>query len=116
MQERRNSIANALELRLSCTNPSICESQLKFDWDVQRLSYFCSGSGIDLATTQQRGTVLDMLWFEQLSAKPPVANGQKLTQVSLFYICAMKNYVLYLHFLSSMVGPLRKTSQVCSES
>ena len=24
MQERRNSIANALELRLSCTNPSIC--------------------------------------------------------------------------------------------
>ena len=23
MQERRNSIANALELRLSCTNPSI---------------------------------------------------------------------------------------------
>ena len=24
MQERRNSIANALELRLSCTNPSMC--------------------------------------------------------------------------------------------
>ena len=24
MQERRNSIANALELRVSCTNPSIC--------------------------------------------------------------------------------------------
>ena len=24
VQERRNSIANALELRLSCTNPSIC--------------------------------------------------------------------------------------------
>ena len=24
MQERRNSIANALELRLSCTNPSVC--------------------------------------------------------------------------------------------
>ena len=24
MQERRNSIANALELHLSCTNPSIC--------------------------------------------------------------------------------------------
>ena len=24
MQERRNSIANTLELRLSCTNPSIC--------------------------------------------------------------------------------------------
>ena len=24
MQERHNSIANALELRLSCTNPSIC--------------------------------------------------------------------------------------------
>ena len=24
IQERRNSIVNALELRLSCTNPSIC--------------------------------------------------------------------------------------------
>ena len=24
VQERRNSIANAMELRLSCTNPSIC--------------------------------------------------------------------------------------------
>ena len=24
VQERRNSIANALELRLSCTNPSMC--------------------------------------------------------------------------------------------
>ena len=29
MQERRNSIANALELRLSCTNPSIC-SDIKY--------------------------------------------------------------------------------------
>ena len=28
MQERRNSIANALELRLSCTNPSICNTAL----------------------------------------------------------------------------------------
>ena len=28
MQERRNSIANALELYLSCTNPSICELEL----------------------------------------------------------------------------------------
>ena len=26
MQERRNSIANALKLRLSCTNPSICRA------------------------------------------------------------------------------------------
>ena len=25
VQERRNSIANALELRLSCINPSTCE-------------------------------------------------------------------------------------------
>ena len=28
VQERRNSIANALGLRLSCTNPSICQGQL----------------------------------------------------------------------------------------
>ena len=29
MQERRNSIANALELHLSCTNPSMCYDLLK---------------------------------------------------------------------------------------
>ena len=29
MQERRNSIANALELRLSCTNPSMCSHYLQ---------------------------------------------------------------------------------------
>ena len=28
VQERRNSIANALELRLCCSNPSICRHQL----------------------------------------------------------------------------------------
>ena len=28
IQERRNSIANALELRLSCTNPSICNCRV----------------------------------------------------------------------------------------
>ena len=28
VHERRNSIANALELRLSCTNPSICIAYL----------------------------------------------------------------------------------------
>ena len=27
VQERRNSIANTLELRLSCTNPSYCDKQ-----------------------------------------------------------------------------------------
>ena len=31
MQERRNSIANALELRLSCTNPSIESLSVKYD-------------------------------------------------------------------------------------
>ena len=30
MQERRNSIANALELRLSCINPLICN--YAFPW------------------------------------------------------------------------------------
>ena len=37
MQERRNSIANALELRLSCTNPSI----LFFCWDPPSPSILC---------------------------------------------------------------------------
>ena len=30
VQERHNSIANALELRLSCTNPSMCQVSWKF--------------------------------------------------------------------------------------
>ena len=30
MQERRNSIANALELRFSCTNPSISALQAAY--------------------------------------------------------------------------------------
>ena len=30
-QERNNPIANALELRLSCTNPSICTSMYKYN-------------------------------------------------------------------------------------
>ena len=34
VQERRNSIANALGLRLSCTNPSICQGQLRKQWYV----------------------------------------------------------------------------------
>ena len=37
VQERRNAIANALELRLSCTNPSICIIpiyMLSFSFDV----------------------------------------------------------------------------------
>ena len=37
MQERRNSIANALELRLSCTNPSICrDNNIIFVWKQSR--------------------------------------------------------------------------------
>ena len=31
VQERRNSIANALELRLSCRNPSKCKIQVRFE-------------------------------------------------------------------------------------
>ena len=32
MQERRNSIANALELRISRTNPSICDPHERAQW------------------------------------------------------------------------------------
>ena len=34
VQERRNSIADALELRLSCTNPSRCCKQLYIQYHV----------------------------------------------------------------------------------
>ena len=40
-QERRNSIANALDLRLSCTNPSICIKShlagvIELTWNLQK--------------------------------------------------------------------------------
>ena len=34
VQERRNSIANALELRLSCTNPSTCDQCSKKKYEI----------------------------------------------------------------------------------
>ena len=40
VQEKRNSIANALELRLSCTNPSTSYKSHKSIWDIP-LSKFC---------------------------------------------------------------------------
>ena len=44
MQERRNSIANALELCLSCTNPSIFVSTVNTDGLVLRLQGISSTS------------------------------------------------------------------------
>ena len=41
VQERRNSIANALELRLSCTNPSIYDTMASMsDRFFQSVLYF----------------------------------------------------------------------------
>ena len=37
VQERRNSIANALELHFSCTNPSICVRAFRHQWSRKRL-------------------------------------------------------------------------------
>ena len=34
VQERRNSIANAMELRLSCTNPLICWPELLINYNI----------------------------------------------------------------------------------
>ena len=42
MQERRNSLAKAQELRLSCTNPSMCYVQLDAvfrNWSVLPISF-----------------------------------------------------------------------------
>ena len=39
MPKRRNSIAKALELRLSCNNPSICFSSWCNAWNMQNLSW-----------------------------------------------------------------------------
>ena len=38
VKERRNSIANALELRLSCTNPWICKLA-KYDTNMSQTAY-----------------------------------------------------------------------------
>ena len=47
VQERRNSIANALELRLSCTNPSLCSlsvaSCLLTLWVITKLGLCVDG-------------------------------------------------------------------------
>ena len=40
VQERRSSIANAMELRLSCTNPSICTITLHHA--IRRFNFICS--------------------------------------------------------------------------
>ena len=40
VHERRNSIANAMELRLSCTNPSIC-MKLAYQGPLCMQKYFC---------------------------------------------------------------------------
>ena len=54
VQERRNSIANALELRLSCTNPSKCS--LKRWAPSSRIYFSCSREG-EIFTTSIQGTI-----------------------------------------------------------
>ena len=44
MQAKRNSIANTLELRLSCTNPSTCGAYNIVIWNVDWLAVFQIGS------------------------------------------------------------------------
>ena len=55
VQERRNSIANALELRLSCTNPSIwshkCLSNL---WHMLVLCIYFPSWSLSLTTSDLR--------------------------------------------------------------
>ena len=38
MQERRNFIDNTLESHLSCTNPSICDSQIDNEYKFSSIS------------------------------------------------------------------------------
>ena len=49
VQERRNSIANALELRLPCTNQSI------YNWDQRNQYVFLPGEAISLVMSMHRG-------------------------------------------------------------
>ena len=52
MQERCNSIANALELRLSCTNPSICNKSHCRDKTVSHSSHDANGVSNDIMALQ----------------------------------------------------------------
>ena len=62
MQERRNSIANALELRLSCTNPSIYRPAVSRRWRINH-------SGVYEATDQNQVMSMVVLYeFEQSEA------------------------------------------------
>ena len=54
MQERRNSIANALELRLSCTNPSICKVGPWWNLSLLQSKQSQMNSLLDEQSAQQR--------------------------------------------------------------
>ena len=62
MQERRNSIAKALELCLSCTNPSICKFHDDIMTWVHHLQFWIFGLGIhqSVLDSTHKGQVMQM--------------------------------------------------------
>ena len=78
IQERRNSIANALELRLSCTNPSIC-SRCTIGWDILVPSIDNSNTWLYLKTCITAKHIMDV----QVSCK-------YLTQGQVTHKCVSK--------------------------
>ena len=75
MQERRNSIANALELRLACTNPSIFSTHpSNFLWDhmIGKWSYY----SFALSKGDDNHNIFEFSYF-QTSLKPDVGPHER---------------------------------------
>ena len=64
MQEKHNSIASALELRLSCTNPSICSLP-----EVKFLTLFQGGTSVEAYFP-------DDTWYDFYTGKKMEVRGQ----------------------------------------
>ena len=86
VQERRNSITNALELRISCTDPSTCDIHIHQDCFTVNWKNRDSGSNVES---------IEGPWMETVSnVGPPMRNRTKrIPIVADSMRCMLKDYV-----------------------
>ena len=69
MQERRNSIANAMELRLSCTNPSIYTASLDLnEWTEGAVTEHVSVMELDLRQSSRLLRSVSSQWRDAVTS------------------------------------------------
>ena len=74
VQERRNSSASAMELRLSCTNPLICENRTTPSWGLQMFLHQINARG----PYHQYGSPLIPAWISNYGMVTPTSTAQRL--------------------------------------